>query len=112
MNAIDLKNRTAIVTGSARGIGYAIAQRLLASGAAVALWDMDAAALAKAAVALKDAGPVYASAVDVTDEVSIARAAEALLNDAGQIDILVNNAGITGRQCADLGTPRRRSGAA
>ena len=96
MNAIDLEDRTAIVTGGARGIGYAIAQRLLASGAAVALWDMDAAALAKAAVALKDAGPVYASAVDVTDETSIARAAEALLNDAGQIDILVNNAGITG----------------
>jgi len=96
MNAIDLENRTAIVTGGARGIGYAIAQRLLASGAAVALWDMDAAALAKAAVALKDAGPVYASAVDVTDEASIARAADALLNDAGKIDILVNNAGITG----------------
>jgi NAD(P)-dependent dehydrogenase (short-subunit alcohol dehydrogenase family) len=91
MNAIDLKDRTAIVTGGARGIGYAIAQRLLASGAAVALWDMDAAALAKAAVALKDAGPV-----DVTDETSIGRATEALLNDAGQIDILVNNAGITG----------------
>jgi 2-dehydro-3-deoxy-L-rhamnonate dehydrogenase (NAD+) len=96
MNAIDLKNRTAIVTGGARGIGFAIAQRLLASGAAVALWDMDAAALAKAAVALKAASPVYASAVDVTDETSIARAAEAVLNDAGKIDILVNNAGITG----------------
>jgi 2-dehydro-3-deoxy-L-rhamnonate dehydrogenase (NAD+) len=96
MNAIDLKNRTAIVTGGARGIGFAIAQRLLASGAAVALWDMDAAALAKAAVALKTAGPVYASAVDVTDEASIASAAEAVLNDAGKIDILVNNAGITG----------------
>jgi 2-dehydro-3-deoxy-L-rhamnonate dehydrogenase (NAD+) len=96
MNTIDLKDRTAIVTGGARGIGYAIAQRLLASGAAVALWDMDAAALAKAAVALKDAGPVYASAVDVTDEASIARAADALVNDAGKIDILVNNAGVTG----------------
>jgi 2-dehydro-3-deoxy-L-rhamnonate dehydrogenase (NAD+) len=96
MNAIDLKNRTAIVTGGARGIGYAIAQRLLASGAAVALWDLDAAALAKAAVALQSAGPVYASAVDVTDEASIAGAAETLLADAGKIDILVNNAGITG----------------
>jgi NAD(P)-dependent dehydrogenase (short-subunit alcohol dehydrogenase family) len=96
MNAIDLEDRTAIVTGGARGIGYAIAQRLLASGAAVALWDMDAAALARAAVALKDAGPVYASAVDVTDEASIARATETLLADAGKIDILVNNAGITG----------------
>jgi 2-dehydro-3-deoxy-L-rhamnonate dehydrogenase (NAD+) len=96
MNAIDLKNRTAIVTGGARGIGFAIAERLLASGAAVALWDRDAAALAQAAVTLQGAGPVYASAVDVTDEASIARAAETLLNDAGKIDILVNNAGITG----------------
>jgi NAD(P)-dependent dehydrogenase (short-subunit alcohol dehydrogenase family) len=96
MNVIDLKNRTAIVTGGARGIGFAIAQRLLVSGAAVALWDTDAAALAKAAVTLQSAGPVYAAAVDVTDEASIARATEALLNDAGKIDILVNNAGITG----------------
>jgi 2-dehydro-3-deoxy-L-rhamnonate dehydrogenase (NAD+) len=96
MNAIDLKNRTAIVTGGARGIGFAIAQRLAASGAAVALWDMDAAALDKAAAALKSAGSVYASAVDVTDEASIARATDALLRDAGKIDILINNAGITG----------------
>jgi 2-dehydro-3-deoxy-L-rhamnonate dehydrogenase (NAD+) len=96
MNAIDLKNRTAIVTGGARGIGFAIAQRLLASGATVALWDMDVVALAQAAVTLKSAGPVYASAVDVTDEASIGRASEAVLNDAGKIDILINNAGITG----------------
>jgi NAD(P)-dependent dehydrogenase (short-subunit alcohol dehydrogenase family) len=96
MNAIDLKNRTAIVTGGARGIGFAIAQRMLASGAAVALWDVDAAALDKAAAALKSGGRVYAAIADVTDEASIARAADALLRDAGKIDILVNNAGITG----------------
>ena len=42
MNAIDLKNRTAIVTGGARGIGFAIAKRMLASGATVVLWDVDA----------------------------------------------------------------------
>ena len=49
MNTIDLKGRTAVITGGARGIGYAAAQKMLASGAAVALWDIDAAALAKAA---------------------------------------------------------------
>jgi 2-dehydro-3-deoxy-L-rhamnonate dehydrogenase (NAD+) len=96
MNAIDLKNRTAIVTGGARGIGLAIARRLLASGAAVALWDMDAAALDKAAASLKNADRVAIATVDVTDEASIARATQALLRDAGKIDILVNNAGITG----------------
>jgi NAD(P)-dependent dehydrogenase (short-subunit alcohol dehydrogenase family) len=96
MNAIDLKNRTAIVTGGARGIGFAIAQRMLASGAAVALWDVDAAALDKAAAALKSGGRVYIAIADVTDQASIARAADVLLRDAGKIDILVNNAGITG----------------
>src|SRR5580692_6869300 len=96
MNAIDLKNRTAIVTGGARGIGFAIAQRMLASGAAVALWDVDAAALDKAAAALKSGGRVYIAIADVTDQASIARAVDALLRDTGKIDILVNNAGITG----------------
>jgi NAD(P)-dependent dehydrogenase (short-subunit alcohol dehydrogenase family) len=96
MNVIDLRNRTAIVTGGARGIGYAIAQRLLGSGAAVALWDMDAAALDQAATALKSSGRIFTAAVDVTDEASIARATDALIRDAGKIDILVNNAGITG----------------
>ncbi|HTZ02413.1 MAG TPA: SDR family NAD(P)-dependent oxidoreductase, partial [Xanthobacteraceae bacterium] len=94
MTALDLKNRTAVVTGAARGIGFAIAQKLLACGAAVALWDVDAAALDKAAAALK--GNVFTAVVDVTSETSIAAAVDALVRDAGRIDILVNNAGITG----------------
>ena len=94
MTALDLKNRTAVVTGAARGIGFAIAQKLLACGAAVALWDVDAAALDKAAAALK--GAVFTAVVDVTSETSIAAAVDALVRDAGRIDILVNNAGITG----------------
>jgi 3-oxoacyl-[acyl-carrier protein] reductase len=94
MTAVDLKNRTAIVTGAARGIGFAIAQKLLACGAAVVLWDVDAAALDRAAASLK--GNVATAAVDVTSETSIAAALDALIRDAGRIDILVNNAGITG----------------
>jgi len=96
MNAIDLKGRTAIVTGAARGIGFAMAQKLLVSGASVALWDIDAAALGKAAASLHRHGRVHAALVDVTDEASIAGALDALLRDAGRLDILVNNAGITG----------------
>jgi 2-dehydro-3-deoxy-L-rhamnonate dehydrogenase (NAD+) len=96
MNAIDLKDRTAIVTGGARGIGYAAAQRLLASGAAVALWDVDAAALQNAVAALQAGGRVAAAVVDVTDETAIAGAVAALIGDWGKIDILINNAGITG----------------
>src|SRR4029077_3711147 len=96
MNVIDLTGRTAIITGGARGIGFAAAQKMLASGAAVALWDVDAAALAKAAAALRESGRVHAAAVDVTDEASVANAVDALIRDFGKIDILVNNAGIPG----------------
>jgi 3-oxoacyl-[acyl-carrier protein] reductase len=106
MNAIDLKNRTAIVTGGARGIGLAIAKRMLASGATIVLWDADAAALDKAGAALQAQengnddgngnGRIYAGVVDVTDDAAIARAVAADLRELGKIDILVNNAGITG----------------
>ncbi len=96
MNAIDLKGRTAIMTGAARGIGYATAQKCLASGAAVALWDIDAVALDKAVASLKQHGPVHAAVVDVTDEDSVAGAVGGLSREIGRIDILVNNAGITG----------------
>ena len=98
MNAIDLKNRTAIVTGGARGIGLAIARRMLASGATVVLWDVDASALDQAGAALQREadGRVHAAVVDVTDEAAIARAVAADLRERGKIDILVNNAGITG----------------
>ena len=95
MNAIDLENRTAIVTGGARGIGLAIVQRLLASGATVTLWDLDGAVLDQAAAALKG-GRVHTATVDVTDDAAIARAVTAALRDFGKIDILVNNAGVTG----------------
>jgi 2-dehydro-3-deoxy-L-rhamnonate dehydrogenase (NAD+) len=96
MNAIDLNNRTAIVTGAARGIGFATAQKLLASGAAVALWDIDAAALGKAAATLKQHGPVCAAVADVTDATSIGKGVEEAIRDLGKVDILVNNAGVTG----------------
>ncbi|HZW76240.1 MAG TPA: SDR family NAD(P)-dependent oxidoreductase, partial [Caldimonas sp.] len=48
MNRIDLEGRVAVVTGGAQGIGYAIAERMLASGATVSLWDLDAGKLAEA----------------------------------------------------------------
>jgi 2-dehydro-3-deoxy-L-rhamnonate dehydrogenase (NAD+) len=98
MNKIDLKNRTAIVTGGARGIGFAIAKRMLASGATVMLWDVDAAALDQAGAALQAEadGRVHAAVVDVTDAAAITRAVAADLRELGKVDILVNNAGITG----------------
>jgi 3-oxoacyl-[acyl-carrier protein] reductase len=96
MNAIDLKGRTAIVTGGARGIGYAAARRLLESGASVALWDADAAALQNAVAGLQAGRRVAAAVVDVTDEKAIAAAVAALIGARRKIDILINNAGITG----------------
>jgi NAD(P)-dependent dehydrogenase (short-subunit alcohol dehydrogenase family) len=92
MNRIDLAGRAAVVTGGARGIGRAIAERLLASGAQVALWDRDAATLEQAGAG--DA--VLSVVVDVTDEASVETAAAATRARFGKIDILVNNAGITG----------------
>jgi 2-dehydro-3-deoxy-L-rhamnonate dehydrogenase (NAD+) len=96
MNTVDLKDRVAIITGGARGIGFAAAQKMLASGASVAIWDVDGAALEKAAAALSAAGKVFPARVELTDEASIKAATDALIRDAGKIDILVNNAGITG----------------
>src|SRR5579862_3961908 len=96
MNTMDLENRTAIVTGGARGIGFAIAQRLLKSGAKVTLWDIDRAAMDVATMSLQASGSVYVDTVDVTDETSIGNAAASHIRVFGKVDILVNNAGITG----------------
>ena len=96
MNKIDLTHRTAIVTGGARGIGLAIATRLLESGASVSLWDVDPVALAQAAGALKSLGTVHPAVVDVTSVESTETAAAATVQALGKIDILVNNAGISG----------------
>ena len=96
MNQIDLKGRAAVVTGGARGIGFAISQRLLDSGASVSLWDRDEQALALAKSSLAAHGRVETEVVDVSDEASVSAAAGASKSKFGAIDILVNNAGIAG----------------
>jgi 2-dehydro-3-deoxy-L-rhamnonate dehydrogenase (NAD+) len=96
MNTIELKGRVAIITGGARGIGFASAERLLQSGASVSLWDMDKAALAQATKALSAKGIVSTQTVELTDEASVRKATASTLKTHGKIDILLNNAGITG----------------
>ncbi len=96
MNQIDIKDRVAIVTGGARGIGYAIAERMLRSGASVCLWDIDASALDAAKAELSTLGKVHAATVDLTSIASVESATESTLAAFGKIDILVNNAGIAG----------------
>ena len=96
MNQIDLKDRHAIVTGGAQGIGLAIAARLQASGASLSLWDKDRERLAEAQAQLAAGPQVALEAVDVTDAAGVNHAAEAALARFGRIDILVANAGIAG----------------
>ena len=96
MNQIDLNQRVAVITGGAQGIGLAIAQRLINSGASVMLWDLDATKLKEAQAALQSQGKVWTHTVNLTDEQQVQAATQATLQACGQIDILVNNAGITG----------------
>ncbi|MEO8082128.1 MAG: SDR family NAD(P)-dependent oxidoreductase [Caldimonas sp.] len=96
MNKIDLGGRVAVITGGAQGIGYAIAERMLDSGAAVVLWDADAGKLAEAKAGLGGRGSVATEEVELTRETAVAAATERTLASHSKIDILVNNAGITG----------------
>ena len=97
MNQLDLKGRHAVITGGASGIGFSIAQRMLASGGSVTLWDRDAAALkaSTASLGIASHGAVYDVMVDVTNQASVQAAVQQTLK-FGNIDILVNSAGITG----------------
>jgi 3-oxoacyl-[acyl-carrier protein] reductase len=95
-NAIDLSGRNAVVTGGAQGIGRAIAERFLESGAAVAIWDRDLALAQKTAHELANRGRVAVFAADVADYAAVERARDETQQTLGRIDILVNNAGIAG----------------
>jgi len=90
------QDSAAAVTGGARGIGFAVAERLARAGVRVALWDLDRARAESSAKELAAAGKVIAVAVDITDEAAVARALAETTQQLGKLDIFVNNAGIAG----------------
>ncbi len=94
MNKIDLDGRKAIVTGGAMGIGFAIAQRFLASGAEVELWDKEATALDEAKSRLGEGA--HGRVVELTDAADVAAATAAARERMGRIDVYCANAGIAG----------------
>ncbi|MBT4043726.1 MAG: SDR family oxidoreductase [Rhodospirillaceae bacterium] len=96
MNNIDLNARSAIVTGGADGIGQAITERFLASGASVLMWDISQKNLDKMLSANDVGDRLQGAMVDVTDPGQVATARDNALATFGKIDILVCNAGITG----------------
>ena len=94
MNRLDFAGRTAIVTGGAQGIGLAIVERLVASGARVRIWDRDDNLMAKTVAKLGKS--VSGDRVDVADADAVSRGTKSALEALGKIDVLVNNAGIAG----------------
>lgn len=92
MNQLDLRGRNAVVTGAASGLGFAIAQRFVESGANVVIWDINGEAANAAAKTLGG----FAIASDVSDADSVTQAVRSTLAVTPSIDVLINNAGVTG----------------
>ncbi len=94
MNQLDLKGRHAVITGGASGLGYAISERMIASGASVTWWDVNTEVMANAAKVI--GSDVHCEKVDVTLPPSVVAALARTIQKCGKVDILVNSAGITG----------------
>jgi NAD(P)-dependent dehydrogenase (short-subunit alcohol dehydrogenase family) len=94
--AEGLAGRTAVVTGGASGIGYALAERFAAEGMRLVLADVEEAALERAAKELGDRAEVLAVPTDVTDPVSVDALRDRALDRFGSVHVVCNNAGVAG----------------
>ena len=90
---MDFSNQVAVITGSARGIGLAIAERFAAAGAKVVICDIDASAVAEAAAKLS--GGALGIKADVTKAEEVTALFDQTVKELGRVDVVVNNAGIT-----------------
>lgn len=90
-----LDGRTAVITGGARGIGFAIAERFVAEGARVVLGDLDLDATEDAAKRLGGAGTAATARCDVTSSADMSGLISRAIDDFGSLDVMINNAGIT-----------------
>jgi NAD(P)-dependent dehydrogenase (short-subunit alcohol dehydrogenase family) len=96
MNVYDLKDRVAIVTGGAQGIGLAVATRIIASGGKVSIWDRDAELLNKTVAGLNEPARVQGLTVDIADLAAVEAGTKQALAHFGKLDILINNAAVVG----------------
>ena len=96
MNSYDLAGRVAIITGGGQGIGLTVAERMLESGASVAIWDIDQKLLDALDAKYGKTGKVLALRGDIGRVESVEAATKAVLDRFGKIDILINNAAIVG----------------
>ena len=94
MTQFNLKNRTAIITGGAQGLGLGIAKRFIESGAEVIIWDIDKEVIKKANQEL-NSNKLTSQIVDVTDFANVKKNIDKIIINK-KVDIFVNNAGVTG----------------
>ena len=98
---LELPERVAIVTGAARGIGFAIAERLSRAGARVVVADLDEEGAMTAGERLREGGAEAVEAVaDITKPEEVGAMVERAIDTFGKLDVLVNNAGITCRDAS------------
>ena len=97
MNSYDFADRVAIITGGGQGIGYTVAQRILASGGRVCIWDVDETLLETLPSALNATGDrLLAQKIDISDLGSVEKGVSNVISTFGTIDVLINNAAIVG----------------